>query len=316
MAVRVVRVALLGAALGWGCGAGRGGVALGRAPASVPAPPASTAQAAGPAPTPAPPAAAVGADPTFGEPYPGALAAPAPPEPAPPSPLPPLDAPSALAELEIPGHLAALVALPLGARSPRPVVVVTHGAGGRPEGLCRLWQTLVGSRAFVLCLRGISANRLEPPDRTGYYYPGHPALGVELGAALGALGARYGDHVDMRAPLYVGFSQGASMGALLLPSHPAGFARAVLIEGGYGLYQEWNVAAARAFHEHGGERVVLACGRLRCLEQAQHTARQLEHGGLRVRVLYARGVGHGYGGAMEQELRANLAWLVEGDPRF
>jgi predicted esterase len=230
--------------------------------------------------------------------------------------LAPLAAPSALVDLDVPGHLPALVALPLGARTPRPIVVATHGAEGRPDGQCQLWQALVGDRAFVLCLRGISTNRFEPPESAGYYYPGHPALGQEIEAALRALAARYPEHADLREPLYAGFSQGASMGALLLPSHPARFARAALIEGGYGLFSEWNVAAARRFHEHGGERVVLACGRMRCLEQARQTARYLERGGLRVRVLYARGAGHGYRGPMEQELRASLGWLVEGDSRF
>ena len=316
MAARVVLVALLGAALGSGCGASRGGAPPDRAPPAVPATTARTARPAASAPVGSAselvvPPVAVGPTPA----RPDAAAAPVEPAAAQPE-LPPLTGSAAFGELEIPGHLPALVALPLGARSPRPVVVATHGAGGRPEGQCRLWQALVGAHAFVLCLRGISSNRFEPPESTGYYYPGHPALGAELGAALDALGARYRPYVDLRAPVYAGFSQGASMGALLLPSHPAGFARAALIEGGYGMFQEWNVAAARTFHDHGGERVVLACGRLRCLEQAQHTARQLERGGLSVRVLYAPGVGHGYGGAMEQQLRANLAWLVEGDPRF
>jgi predicted esterase len=230
--------------------------------------------------------------------------------------LAPLAAPAALVELEVPGHLPALVVLPLGASVPKPVVVATHGAGGRPDGPCRLWQALLADRAFVLCLRGIATNRFEPADRTGYYYPGHPALGQELSAALAALVARYPDYVDRAAPLYAGFSQGASMGALLLPSHSAGFARAALIEGGYGQFQEWNVAAARRFRAQGGERVLLACGRLRCLEQAQRTARYLERGGLRVRLLYAPSAGHSYRGAMEQELRRALDWLLEGDSRF
>ncbi len=42
------------------------------------------------------------------------------------------------------------------------------------------------------------------------------------------------------------------MGALLLPGHPARFARAALIEGGYGSFDEWMPGAARRFHGGGG----------------------------------------------------------------
>jgi hypothetical protein len=305
MAARLGLVSLLGVALLSGCGSGSRPLGPARAPEPT-APEATPLRAkVTSAPELTPPAPTDAAQP----PAPGDSASGA-------RTLAPLAAPSPLVELDVPGHLPALVALPLGARTPRPIVVATHGAEGRPEGQCQLWQALVGNRAFVLCLRGIPANRFEPPESIGYYYPGHPALGQEIEAALGALAARYPEHADLRAPLYAGFSQGASMGALLLPRHPAGFARAALIEGGYGMFQEWNVAAARRFHEHGGERVVLACGRMRCLEQAQLTARYLERGGLRVRVLYAPGAGHGYRGAMEQQLRANFGWLIEGDPRF
>jgi len=304
MSARLVLASLLGAALLAACGSSSRPFGAARRLDRAPLQPGHRARVP-PTPDSAPPAPGDAAQP----PAPAGSASVA-------ATVEPLTATSPFVDLEVPGHFPALVALPLGARTPRPIVVATHGAGGRPEGQCQLWQALVGSRAFVLCLRGIPTSRFDPPDSAGYYYPGHPALGLEIEAALGALAARYPAHVDLRAPLYAGFSQGASMGALLLPRHQAGFARAALIEGGYGMFQEWNVAAARRFHEQGGDRVVLACGRIRCLEQARITARYLERGGVRVRVLYARGAGHGYRGAMEQELRANFDWLVEGDPRF
>jgi hypothetical protein len=33
-------------------------------------------------------------------------------------------------------------------------------------------------------------------------------------------------------------------------------------------------------------------------------------------VVHGKGVGHGYDGAVADEIAANFAWLVEGDPRF
>jgi predicted esterase len=174
----------------------------------------------------------------------------------------------------------------------------------------------VGDQAFLLCVTGSAMYPYEPPSYAGYFYTGHPALGREMSAAFRALQDRFGAHVDAAEPLFAGYSQGAIMGALLLPQHPLRFSRAALIEGGFGFYQEWNVAAARRFAEQGGRRVLLACGRPRCVEQAEKTSRYLRMGGLGARVVHARGAGHSCGSIMERELRQAFGWLVEGDGRF
>ena len=228
----------------------------------------------------------------------------------------PLVAAAGYADLPIDGHRPAVVSLPLGATSRRPVIVVAHGAVDRPEWHCELWREIVGNRAFVLCLRGVRTIVYEPTRGVRYFFPDHQALGREMSAALEALAARYAEHVDLRAPLFAGYSQGAIMGALLLPQHPARFARAALIEGGYGRFQEWNVALAERFRQRGGRRVALACGRQACVEQARVTAHWLVLGGLAARVLHARGAGHTYRGAMEREVDAAFHWLIEGDPRW
>jgi predicted esterase len=231
-------------------------------------------------------------------------------------PLAPLSSPSPLIELPVPHHGPAVVSLPLGARSRRPVLVAAHGAGDRPEWQCHVWRRIVGDRAFVLCPRGFPTNPYVPSEETGYFYTTHHALGREITLALGALAARFGDHVDLEAPAYAGFSQGAIMGAILLPGHPARFSRAALIEGGYGLFHEWNIPVAQAFRRRGGQRVLLACGRPRCVEQARVSAGYMRRTGLEARVLYAAGAGHSYGGVMEEEVRKAFAWLTEGDPRW
>jgi predicted esterase len=194
---------------------------------------------------------------------------------------------------------------------PRPVLVATHGAGGTPIAHCAMWRTVVGTRAFVLCPTGVRMYGTVD----AFFYDGHIELGKEVGLALAALAQRFGDDVDMRAPIYAGYSQGAGMGSLMLPTHAAGFSRAVLIEGGYGAAQEWNVASARRFRERGGLRVVLACGRPRCRDQAKVTASYMERAGLEARVVFAN-VGHTYGGELYEKVREAFVWLVEGDPRW
>jgi predicted esterase len=221
-----------------------------------------------------------------------------------------------LVDLEVPRHRRAVVGVPVGARGPRPVVVAAHGAGDRPEGQCRFWREIVKERAFVLCPRGFAMNPHVPPDQTGYFYTTHHMLGEEVTAGLAALAARFGAHVDLRGPVYAGFSQGAIMGALVLPDHPARFSRAVLVEGGYGLFQEWNRLVARRFRERGGVRVLMACGRAACAVEAAVSAGYMEREGLTARVVHAPGAGHTYGGAVGEEVARAFAWVVEGDGRF
>jgi predicted esterase len=219
-------------------------------------------------------------------------------------------------ELAVPNHRPAVVSLPLGATSRRPVLVAAHGAGDRPEWQCHVWRGIVGDRAFVLCPRGFPTNPYVPPEHTGYFYTTHHALAREIGLAFEALVKRFPDHVDPKDPVFAGFSQGAIFGALVLPRHPVRFARAALVEGGYGFFHEWNIHAAQTWTNRGGVRVLLACGRVRCVEQATPTAYYMKRGGLDARILHAEGAGHSYGGRMEIAVREAFGWLIEGDPRF
>ena len=230
--------------------------------------------------------------------------------------LAPLASPTPFVDLPVPRHGSAVVSVPLGARSPRPVMVIAHGAGDRPEWQCGAWREIVQNRGFLLCLRGFPTDPYAPPQQQGYFFADHHALGREMSLALEALAARWPAHADLEAPAYAGFSQGAIMGALLLPQHPARFGRAALVEGGYGLFQEWNIPVAERWRRRGGQRVLLACGRLRCVEQAGISAFYLGRAGLDARVVHAEGAGHSYGGAMQREVAAAFDWLIEGDRRW
>lgn len=219
-------------------------------------------------------------------------------------------------DLPVQGFRSSVVSLPIGATSRRPILVATHDAGDRPEWQCHVWRGIVKNRGFVLCPRGYPTNPYVPPEHTGFFYTDHHSLGREISRAIDALVARFPDHVDKSAPAYAGFSQGAIQGAILLPNHPARFSRAALIEGGYGFFQEWNIPVSERWKKNGGDRVLLACGRLKCAEQARTTAYYMRRGGLVPRVLYVEGAGHSYGGAMEQRVKESFEWLIEGDPRW
>lgn len=209
-----------------------------------------------------------------------------------------------------------MVVLPSETSEARPVLVVAHGAGGSPEEHCSLYRAIVRGRGFILCPRGEPTDRRLPPGESGFFYRDHRALEREVRAAFTALKEAYGERVDARAPIYAGFSQGAIMGALFLPSRPVLFARGVFIEGGVGEYEEWTLATARAFAEGGGKRALLACGRPHCFAAAQRTVPLLARAGIEARAVEGAGAGHTYAGAVGDAIVEALPWLLEGDDRW
>jgi predicted esterase len=211
--------------------------------------------------------------------------------------------------LEVPEFSASLVRLPEG-DGKAPVLVVTHGAGGSAEAHCELWARIVKDKALLLCIRG-RARGPNPAD--GEYYPDHPTLERETFAALAALRARYPERIAAGPVLYAGFSQGATMGALMLVEHAEEVTRLVLVEGGFA---DWSVARARTFRERGGERVLFVCGRKECAGPARNSAYWFKLAGVPARVEYVPGAGHSHDGRVEARIVATLPWLLEGDARF
>jgi predicted esterase len=229
---------------------------------------------------------------------------------------PGLTSATSIVTLPVPGHTEAVVSLPLGATSPRPLLVAAHGAGDRAEWHCELWRGIVGDRAFVLCPQGRRTDARVPHADASYYYPDHFALDKELAVAIVALGDRYREHLDPKQAVYAGFSQGAIHGSQVIVLHPEQFPRAALVEGGNGFFNEWSMHAARKYAAGGGKRVLFACGSHACVRTAERCAGYLRKAGVEARVVHAEGAGHSYGPPMDEELRASFAWLVEGDPRF
>ena len=190
------------------------------------------------------------------------------------------------------------------------MIVVTHGAGGSAEQHCQLWSRIAPERAILLCIRG-RARGPNPAD--GEYYPDHPALERETFAALSALRTRYGERIAEGGVYYAGFSQGATMGALMLVEHAAEVKRLVLVEGGFA---EWSVARARAFRERGGERVLFVCGRKECADAARKSAYWFKLAGVPAQLEYVAGAGHSHDARVEARIISALPWLSASDPRW
>lgn len=226
---------------------------------------------------------------------------------------PPLTASEPIVELPLDGYDPAVVSLPVGTVAPRPVVVVTHGNYDRPEWQCREWRRIVENRGFVLCPRGRARPDSPSRDDTRYSYPNNAWLEKEIGVALRALDAKYGDYLAPGRVMYAGFSQGAIMGVAIAARDPARWGPLVLVEGGYG---RWTPARVKAYASAPGQRVLFVCGQKGCDLAARSAAARLDKAGVAARHALVSGQGHSYGGPLSEPIRQAWEWLVAGDDRW
>jgi predicted esterase len=217
-----------------------------------------------------------------------------------------------LAPLSVPGFPDAVVAAPWEATGTRPVVVVLHGLGDRPETHCEAWRTITRSGSFVVCPRGEVDAERSMPGRVRYTLPGGPVLRAHVDAALAALSARYGDRADTSRPLLVGFSLGATEAALLAQSDPEAFPRVAVVEGGLDVWVEPTIDP---FVARGGRRVLFGCGSPWCSPPARAAAARIDGANAGSRVAFAD-VGHHDAPELQKALMAEWAWFVDGDARW
>jgi predicted esterase len=224
-----------------------------------------------------------------------------------------LQSASAIVPLEVKGYHNAAVAVPVGATSPRPVIVSVHGNDDRPEAHCDVWRNITGGAVFVLCPRGIprpDAHRSE--DRWTYGWNGRD-LEREIHAGVAALRTAWEGYVDPGPMIYAGFSLGAILGADIVLWNPARFPRAVLIEGGT---TNWSLESAKAFRKAGGNRILFACGQPDCVKETQTGLHWLEAAKVPARTAFEGTVGHTYDGPVADGIVRSWTWLTEGDPRW
>lgn len=200
-----------------------------------------------------------------------------------PSPEPRLEA--GKFELPVAGFEPAVVVLP-NTSEKVPLVIASHGAGGSPEWQCDHWARIVKERAIVLCPRG---RRISSKYPGSYYYPDHYALEREFLAMLEAARARYGGRILEGAGIYTGFSQGATMGALMIVEYGRDFPFLILVEGATA---EFSPRRARAYKESGGERVEYVCGGAWCAGRAERMVTTLKRAGLEASLSHVHGGGH------------------------
>ena len=200
--------------------------------------------------------------------------------------------------------------VPVGATSPQPIVLGVHGNNETPEVFCAMLHEIVGSRAFILCPRGVRPAERSYPN---YVFASPQTLTMEVESALTSLERRYPGYVDRSALLYVGFSRGAFLSVAILATEPARYPRAILIEGGQ---DAWTPDRIKMFGAEGGKRILFACGQPDCLAESARVAVKLDQVGVETRTAFREGAGHAYNGAVFEDLRKGFEWVIEGDPRW
>lgn len=218
----------------------------------------------------------------------------------------PLTAPSELVVLPVPGFGDAVVSLPLGARTPRRIVLALHGNFDRPEWQCEVWRRITAGDVFVLCPRGIP--RKDVPKSLDRWEWGSVAkTKAELVAALAALRARYPEHAAPGKVVFTGFSLGAILGARLIQDPELEIGAAVLIEGGY---QGWTLAKAKALQPRLG-RLLFACGQSECRNAYRYQLEQLwKRAGVPAAMVAETKAGHTYDDPVAALIRSEWPALL------
>ncbi|HTM43916.1 MAG TPA: hypothetical protein VL137_03120 [Polyangiaceae bacterium] len=215
-------------------------------------------------------------------------------------------------ELPVPGFRPSVVSLPLPTESLKDesLILAAHGAGDSARSQCEVWREIVGSCGAILC---ISGTPIGPGDHNGFFFANHLELEKEVLAAVQALIAHFGERIATHDAVYAAYSQGATMGALMLHAHGDLFSRLVLVEGGS---WNWTLSRGKQFRDSGGKRILLVCGTTGCNTGAQKSAQVLAKSGLSVRVLDVPGGGHAYWGAVAHAVAKDWPWVIEADDRW
>lgn len=220
--------------------------------------------------------------------------------------LAPLTAPSWRVPLDVKGFGAASVALPLGATSARPIVVVLHGQRDEAEWQCGSFRGVLGGRVFVLCPAG------QTTGDGSHGWGSFDDTAAELRAALSALKARYGAHVAKGSIALIGYGEGASIAADLARQEPSFFSRVALVNGDPTAF---SPTAGKIFAERGGKRVLFFCGNQSCDDRGAERAVLLQRSGAQAKSVL-RDVGPYLDQRFTDALKGDVSWLLEGDSRF
>jgi len=215
-----------------------------------------------------------------------------------------LDGPAQVELLEGSERLG-FVAVPVGARQPRPVVIALHGGSERPERACSAWRDVTEGHAFVVCPRGWGGNDARLGWRNAEDTSGR------IARATAAAKKAFGGWVqDTQTTVLAGFSMGGSQVALVARREPQRYRRIAV---GDSAHDPWPALTfSKAWAAGGGERAVFLCTTSGCEPSLRAAARKVAELKARARLNVAATQVHDLGAAAVESMRRDWAWLVEG----
>jgi hypothetical protein len=219
--------------------------------------------------------------------------------------LEPLAAPSWLFSLDVPGFGVAPVAVPLGARVAKPVLIALHGDADRPEWPCGSYRGVVGQRGFVLCPRG------EPRPDGRFAFVSYEHASSALRAALPQLKTRFDGHVAGGEVVLAAIGPSVEYAIRLAVEEPKFFARLLLVDGST---RRLTAAAASRFADMGGKRVLVVCGR-GCDDDVEDRVASVRPGGVESR-LVRMSRGQGLDADAMARILEEWPWLIADDKRW
>jgi predicted esterase len=146
--------------------------------------------------------------------------------------------------------------VPIGASSPRAIVIALHGSADRPEWACSALRSIAGPAPFVLCPRGIPRTDF-PANDARFTFGSVDATASELRAALSELKRRFALYVAPGPVIFTGFEVGADQVAAITSQEPAFFSRVLLIEPSP---SSWPSSQSSLYARLGGQRALFAFG--------------------------------------------------------
>jgi predicted esterase len=212
-----------------------------------------------------------------------------------------------LEHFKLEGGDEASVTVPLGATTPRPILVAVHGAGDRPEWACGGWRMIVDAYAFVVCPQGV------PIGGGKFAWSSADQIARIVDKALPALRRRFGVFVADGPLVYAGFSQGARLGVLHTGARANDYEAVALVEGAY---EDVDAIFASKLAKAGERRVLLACSTGNCDARFRPAKAALTRANVDVRVRDAGNHGHNLNGEVVDAMKEPFSWLVKDDPRW
>jgi len=218
------------------------------------------------------------------------------------SPLPPLDHVSWLEQLPLADGNHAVIAPPVGAREPRPLIVAVHGAGDRADWACGGWRLAASEYAFVVCPEGLKF------DAQRFAWDSPRTIQRRVDAAIDAARARFGPYIARGPLLYAGFSQGATLARDALLEIPGRFTAVALAEGGYELLHD--VGFLQKLAAAGTTRLMIVCGSDACFRTANSVKSAVARAGIEPVIAGDPRSGHNLNERMQEALRVRFPEVV------